>query len=58
MNKKKKHYIPPQITTVTIELEQSIAASSVTISPGGGGTNNQPWITEEEVETIEKDWFF
>lgn len=58
MSKKKRTYLPPLFTVTKIELEHSIAASSTTISPGGGGTNTQPWITEEETETIEKDWVF
>ncbi|MBL1407261.1 hypothetical protein [Sphingobacterium faecale] len=58
MDRKKKKYLPPLLIVTKIELEHSIAASSTTIGPGGGGTNSQPWITEEEVETIEKDWIF
>ncbi|MCY4778594.1 hypothetical protein ORI89_02950 [Sphingobacterium sp. UT-1RO-CII-1] len=61
MNTKKTRikYQPPSLKKTEIELEYSIAASSTTVSPGGGGSNNhQPWITEEEVETIEKDWIF
>lgn len=55
---KRKRYVSPQLTIKHIELEHSIAASSTTIIPGGGGVNYQPLITEEEVETIEKDWIF
>lgn len=60
MNTKKKRikYQPPRLKRTEIELEYSIAASSTTTSPGGGSNNHQPWITEEEVETIEKDWIF
>lgn len=54
----RKKYKAPSINMSQIELEYSIAASSTTTSPGGGSNNHQPWITEEEVETIEKDWIF
>lgn len=37
----KKVYLSPRLSSCEIELEQSIAASSVTVSPGGG-TNDTP----------------
>lgn len=58
MKRKKQDYIPPLITVTNIELEHSIAASSTTFNPGGGGTSNQPSITEETTQTIEKEWIF
>lgn len=56
--KKKKEYTPPKIDVALIELEHSIAASSVTTSPGGGANNSTPWVTEEDVETKQQDWNF
>lgn len=55
---KKEIYTAPTLGMFQIALEHSIAASSATVAPGGGSNNYQPWITEEEVHTIEKDWIF
>lgn len=54
----KKKYIPPRITTYVVDLENSIAASSVTIRPGGGPDNDNPWVIEETKETKHKEWDF
>lgn len=55
-NKQKKPYISPQIVVSYIELDHSIAAGSVSVAPGGGSGNANPWISEEEVETNMVEW--
>lgn len=52
----KKKYYKPFIEVLNLEIEQSVAASSVTITPGGG--NYQPSIEEEEEEKDEIIWDF
>lgn len=52
----KMAYATPTITLNEIEMETSIAASSATVSPGGGTGNSNPWITEEIEEVRNNEW--
>ncbi|MGJ1387099.1 hypothetical protein ACR782_12910 [Sphingobacterium spiritivorum] len=60
MNKNNKtDYISPAIISNTIELEQSIAASSARLVPGGTGTNSaNPQVEDWTTEKIDKDLTF
>lgn len=58
-HKKKQKYHTPSLEVLQLALEHSIAASSTTVSPGGGESDNyNPWIREEEAETVKEDWYF
>ncbi|EFK56376.1 hypothetical protein ACFU8T_06405 [Sphingobacterium spiritivorum] len=60
MNKNNKtDYISPAIISNTIDLEQSIAASSARLVPGGTGTNSaNPQVEDWTTEKIDKDLTF
>ncbi len=49
----KKTYIKPTITTIIVELECSITASSISTA---GNNNGIPLITEEELQEVSNDW--
>ncbi|WP_367329757.1 hypothetical protein [Sphingobacterium multivorum] len=54
---KKKKYVAPKIERIyRVDMEESIATSSATISPGG--SSNTPQVTDWEEKKIEKDWNF
>lgn len=56
MKKQKVKYEAPSLTVVTVELEQGIAASSASITPGGGAANpNSPLVTTWDTETEPTD---
>ncbi|AQX05027.1 hypothetical protein KRE40_03435 [Elizabethkingia meningoseptica] len=50
--KKKKDYMSPSFTVITVEMEQGIAASSATLGPG----TTTPPITEWENPGSEGDF--
>ncbi|WKK59507.1 hypothetical protein [Sphingobacterium sp. BN32] len=39
-------------------LENSVATSSATVSPGGGKGNPNPWIVGESEEMLQQEWEF
>jgi len=49
MQKKKKKYIPPTITVVSVEMEDQFSASSFRIRTGGAG--NEPKIEDWDTKT-------
>lgn len=54
---KKKKYVAPKIELIyRVDMEESIATSSATIS--SGGVTNTPQVTDWEEKKIEKDWNF
>ncbi|WP_336834218.1 hypothetical protein [Sphingobacterium siyangense] len=52
----KKKYVAPKIERIYVDMEESIAAGSATIS--SGGVTNTPQVTDWEEKKIEKDWNF
>ncbi|WP_312136982.1 hypothetical protein [Sphingobacterium sp.] len=54
----KKRYKSPQIIKDIVLLENSVATSSATVSPGGGKGNPNPWIVGESEEMLQQEWEF
>jgi hypothetical protein len=52
MKEEKKNYVPPRIEIIVVQLENSLSASSATISPG---TNNGE-IKEQWGSESDKNW--
>lgn len=53
----KKKYEKPLIHKFYIELEQGIAASSVTVNPTGDD-GNTPFVNDQEIQISETEWTF
>ncbi|MBP3944079.1 hypothetical protein J5U18_11005 [Sphingobacteriaceae bacterium WQ 2009] len=55
-NLAKSKYLRPTITQITIELEHSLAASSVTVSAGGEQSSSpqmEDWIEEVDNQNLQ-----
>lgn len=57
--KEKKIYLTPKLQIDIIELEESIAAGSTTIKPGGATFNERPAIADWQDTGVQDsfDWY-
>lgn len=53
----KRNYISPKLTTIYLQLEQGIAASSVTAIPGNESNPGTPGIVDWNEEVDYKEIF-